>query len=293
MGYTSDDLISRVRLWSASSTGTPPSVEDADLLDILNQEMGSVVVPLIMQSAGEWLVDYDDVAISHADDVQAITVPTRAVLGKLREVKIYDGGTGRYFNLPALTVAQLEDVKGQTGVYFVGDTLYLLDAKRWPDTYVVRMFYYRRPNDLVLSASASTVSTVGGSTFTIANAESIFTTSATLDFVQPRPPFSLVASDVACTISGNTVTPTTMPTGVTAGDYVALAGYSAIPMIPLEYHGILCQGATLKVLEVSADANAVQMAGAKYRQMVDSIKPHAANRVSGEAQVFKARGRLF
>jgi hypothetical protein len=259
---------------------------------MLNSEMLSVIVPMIMAAQGEWLVDYDDVAISHAADVQPVTIPTRAVLGKLREVKIYDPASGVYFNLPVVDIGQLDDTKGQIGVYFVGDTLYLLDAARWPLSYVIRIFYYRRPNDLVLSASSGLVTDLTGG-LTVASASTLFGATATLDFVQPRPPFSLVASDIPCTIVANLITPSVAVPEVSVGDWANVAGTSPVPMLPLEYHNILCQGVTMKVLEVSADAQGLQIAGAKYKQMTDSIKGHAANRIQGEAQIVSSRNRLF
>jgi hypothetical protein len=89
------------------------------------------------------------------------------------------------------------------------------------------------------------------------------------------------------------VIPAVIPDGVAVGNIVSLSGQASIPMIPLEYHNILCQGATIKLLEVSGDAQALQIAMGKYKQMVEATSNQASNRVTGESKIIRSRRGLF
>ena len=290
--YTTTALLARCRLWTASSSGTPPSVSDIDLLDILNEELRSVITPLIMTFNSDYLVAYEDKVLDLVTAEWAL--PARAIFGKLRETKIYDQGSRSYVNLPLMNLESLDNIRDRYGCYFTGNTLTIVNPEIYGVGKVLRMYYYQRPSDLVAVASAGTVTTIDRvlGTVVISGTPSAWSGSFTADCVQGRPPFGVIGKDLSVSIATNTLTfspASTIPATLVVGDYVALPQESPVPTIPLELHNLMCQGASVKVLEISADAQGVQMALAKYQQMMKSVQSMGQSRITGQPRVIVPR----
>lgn len=234
-----------------TSSVSAPGFQDADLLRRANKQLLAVLTPQLISAKSEYLTQDKDYTL--VAGTAGYAMPTRAVMGKVREVALIasDGKT-----LANLQEKRLEDLNGldptirgtPTHYYFKRNTLLLYPT---PDAALtMRVTLFRRPNRLVaattgtsgnigivLSATATVV------TFTTSR-PSAFTTSTPLDFIQASPPFDALADDKTPTaVGGSTVTfaAGVIPSGLAAGDFVCLAEESPILQLPAEMFYLLAQ----------------------------------------------------
>ena len=117
---------------------------------------------------------------------------------------------------------------------------------------------------------------------TLANIPATFTNQVKVDFIRQDGAFDSVAIDqVVQGISGAVITFTSLPEDLEIGDWVALAGETPIPQIPIEFHAVLAQMVAVKCLEALGDDKVAQ-AGQKLMLMKDNAFAQIADRVDGQ-----------
>jgi hypothetical protein len=153
MTYTVDELISLVKLYAAVPA-QQPSFNNTNLLRIINNEYNNIIVPKIMGMNSEYFVSYSDTTIS-ADGTSPS--PNKAIGAVLGEWKIINGDV--ITNVPLLDIDTMEN-NNAFGFIVRDNTLYLQCDEDFVGQ-TLRMYYYRRRNELVLAARAALISTVG------------------------------------------------------------------------------------------------------------------------------------
>ena len=286
MGYTSDDIVSRVQRIAAIPANAPGFEADT-VLSIVNDELTSEVVPYLISLRGEWLLDKSDTLIDGSTEF--FNIPAQAVGGLLRDVQIVnkdsdametddiyydlqrvDPGEAVQCNYPAFTMR--------------GDRVQVVNVENYRNNYL-RLTYWRRPNELTLITNARQVVTIGTGNVTVASVPTAWGSSPTLDVVQSTPQFRAKGEAVSTTVLGTTVTGT-FPADIAVGDWLSLTGYAPVAQIPDICYPYLAQSAALKVLETYPDAGGLNAVGAKLKVIRERLDEIMKERIEGAPQSF-------
>lgn len=256
--YTSDVLVAQIKL-----RGMIPSSDNtlttANYLTFINDEMQSTIVPLLMSTREEFYAANVDTSISASTSTYAI--PERAIGAKLRDVQILSGS--EYVPLTRLEPHTLpygasSSTGTPEGYYLEGNNVILYPTPAASGTLRLRIF--RRPNRVVTTAEVATVTGVSGVTVTISSSPSAFpTTSTSYDFIESTgPAFTWLAVDQSATRSSTTLTfsSSAAATGLAVGDFVALAGETSVPQLPIDLHPLLAERCVVRALEALGDPKA-------------------------------------
>jgi hypothetical protein len=199
---------------------------NTDMLAIADDVLMRNIVPAILASRQDFLMGEPTTTATVADQA-AYSIPVRAVGRAIREVKLLDGSD----NARNLSLIQLEDehlfadTGAPTGFYFRGDKLILVPAPD-SDDYSIKMWYPIQPSNLVESTAVATVVSTTTTVVTVNSTPSGITSGSVVDFIQGVSGNSLLATDktvASTTTTTITFAANTIPTGLVAGDYIALA----------------------------------------------------------------------
>lgn len=231
----------------------------ADFLNIFNHQMKTDMIPLMLRLGEEYFLQYKDFNISLGSTYR---IPTRAVGAKVRDLSIVDGSG----NITPLNRLLEEDRPSNNSGYYMLPNSIELSNNFTSNT--LRMKYFARPSTLVATTACAQVATINTSTFvvTVTSAPSTIITGTIVDFVQNNNPYDLLGMDYSTTsVSGTTLTFSSLPTDLVVGDWICLAGESPVPMLPEELHPVLIQSALVSCLSSKKD-KALEVEAATLKQ---------------------------
>jgi hypothetical protein len=259
--YTATQLIASLKRRGQIPRSSDRSFSEDDLIALMSEELQTYMVSLLMGIREEWFVHSEDTA---TDGSTRYRIPQRAIGSKLRQVLI---GTGENNFAVLNRIEPKQQYQSVYGInwtasgYVNGYILYDTDIQLVPSQssgQTIRMVYFRRPNRLVATSECGLITAINTGTreVTITSGEvpTDFSSSVTYDLIRGSPGFGTLAMDQSATLASNVLTfAETLPEGLAVGDYVALAGESPIPQIPVELHPLLAQRTVVKVLEALGD----------------------------------------
>jgi hypothetical protein len=276
--YTTDSLIPTLRLLPLM-----PSVQalfsDSDLVNIMDFEMSSKIIPLIDNQAEEYFVTTFD--IPYVQSVTQYSLPPRALADKLRGVSFVDSNNNE-IRIPRLRPEDIMSNVNSTGLainpalwgfYLQNDQciLYLGSFTGSSNSYkFLRLRYVRMPNTLVLSAACGQITAITGNVVTVGNIPTTFTTTLTYDIIANSPQMFISRGDdlSITTIAGSNITFTILPITVQIGDWVCLSMQSPIPQIPFKPgFQFLLQLSAAKCLEIHGDTQGFNIAMSQAADM--------------------------
>jgi hypothetical protein len=241
LAWTSDDLIA-----SAKRRGVIPIAQatwqNADFLAVADEEISGYVLPLIRRVREDYYAQESDFTYTDGAEYR---IPYRAAGGVLRSVHFLSA-SGDVIDVPRVTLDDLED--SRWGVYFFGNVIRVINEIR-SDLATLRMIYYLRPSQLVLTAAAGHVASFNAvaKTIELTAAPAAFAGGTSWDIVRGRPGFEMLAFDAAGTLAGTTLTFTgALPTDLAVGDYVCIPEQTPFPQIPAELHTLLVERMILR-----------------------------------------------
>lgn len=292
--YIVDSLLPMLRLLPLM-----PAVQalfsDADLVNILNFEMDSKIMPMIDNQAEEYGIYLDD--IPYSNSITQYDLPSRALGGKLRAVTFVDPN-GNEVRIPRLRVEDIMSNVNATGLainpalwgfYFQNNKIitYLSSVNGGSSAFpTLRLRFIRQPSTLVLSSACGEVTNIAGNVVTVDNVPTTFTPTSLYDLISNSPQmFVSMGDDLTVTAvttgTGGTITFTNAPpTALQVGDWVCLAGQSPIPQIPFNPgFQLLLQLAAAKCLEIHGDVQGFNVAMSQATDMknyfISVITPRA------------------
>ena len=296
--YTTDSLIPTLRLLP-----TMPSVQalftDSDLVNVMDFELGSKIIPLIDGVAEEYFVYIQD--IPYSTSVQQYKLPVRATADKLRSVSFLDSNLNE-IRIPRLRPEDTMSNVNATGLainpalwgfYLQNDkvVLYLGSIAGSSSSFVaLRLRFVRMPSTLVQEAACGQITGISGNVVTVNAVPSTFTTSITYDIVSNSPQMFVSQGDdlTVTTIVGNNITFTSLPkdqfgnTLAQVGDWVCLAMQSPIPQIPFKPgFQFLLQLSAAKCLEIHGDTEGFNVAMSQAADMKELFIHVLTPRVDG------------
>lgn len=279
---TNDQIITKIKQWGAVP-GNQPAFTDSQFLDIVEDELLSNIVPILMSFSEEFFVTYSDTAITSSKS--SYEIPSEAIGSKLREVKMVDGDT--VINVPRLEPNHFEDYT--FGFYIQDNSLILVNPENYTN-YNLRMYYFFRPNHLILSTDttygSATITNINTSTkeITVDSLPS-WSTATEIDYIKGKSPYTIYKAGVGITnVSSNTITVSSLHDNLSVGDYVAYTDYSPVPNVPEILHYMLIQSALMKIFEALGDETSLKMASMKYKQYFQNIRTLISPRVKGEVK---------
>lgn len=257
----SDELIRSVK--SRASIPTSQNLfTEAGILDIVNEEMHSRILPLLLKVQEEYYLTFKDYEASEFP----IRVPSDAIGQKIRSLMVIDT-QGRLAN-PIPRVSLENEYAHPTQSYrFESNQIHLHNFSALSDRTKIRMYYHRRPSKLVQGNRVSIVTSAAGNIVTVNQSFQGLDTNSIVDVGRNDPPFDpfLVKQNVLA------VTPSSVELnsaeGIEAGMVISLAGTSYYPGLPLELHELLAQAAAMKCLESQGKPTEMAAASGVYQIM--------------------------
>lgn len=267
-----------------------------EIIEILDEEMRTTVLPLILAAREEFYVqNYDQTLVSGTYNY---TIPQRASFATWRDV-VYVDVNGNEINMTELAPEYVKisyPVGGLPPLYVYGFILNRDRVTLWPPNstvptqYSLRMKIKRRPNHLTSVDNCAQVTAVSPGTSQVTldgNGDTTWTTSTTFDVIPNYPQFTSLGDDLTISaISQGTPTATVLtfnsyPTGIAVGDWVCPATLSPIPQIPYDMFPLLSQRGVIRCLEALGDSQGLQVAERIYQDNAADFARTVSPRIEG------------
>lgn len=277
--FTTTGLLNTVRDFGSFPL-YDPNYTDARLLNFMNYQLNTDVIPLIMSCREEFFITYEDTSLTSTS--QTISIPSAAIGAKVRDVTLWsNAGQSNELMIQSIPRLNPDFLNMSNSGFYIQDNSLILYPVGMYTTNTLRVTYYRRPNSLVTVASAGQVDSIASLTLTLDTRPSTFTTNTSVDIISNNSPYKkLLTTTITATPSTNQVTLASV-TGVAVDNYVCLAGESVYPQIPQDFIAYLIQATVVKALESKNDAQ-YQIAFQKYAQLRQVIKDLVSDRTEGE-----------
>lgn len=287
MDFTSTGLIAQIKRRALIPTSQNLFTE-SDLIAMLNEELQNRVIPYILSVREDYFLTYDE--YTQNGSTTEIDIPTNAIGNKINQVNIYTATSDDSFfaSVPRLAVSQINDYFG--GYYIQGNKI-----KIFPQPITsgqLRVYYYRRPSEIVATSRTAIISTVNTNTSIVCttNLPANITTGAEIDIVSNNQPWDTITERTAGTVSSATIN-LADTTDIQANYYVASRGESPFAQIPQDTIPLLIQAVVVRALEYMGD-NGLQAALLTYAQMESDNRNLLSPRVDAQPKKISANRRL-
>jgi len=268
-----------------------------DVQDIMNEEFGIHVLPVILRAHEEYFVTNDDVPL--VSGKTKYKIPYRSIGNKLREVSYIDSN-GSVYEMSRISVEDIPIYRGSYSTnriysfYVENDSIVLVNQTA--STGSLRMTYYLRPNELVANSKGGVITNVdttsvpGETTITMSTFPEDFPTVSTFDIVQGRSPNKIIIFDRAVSSVDSTAQTITFSTDsdvdsdLVVGDIISKAEESIVPQMPTELQPILVQRVAVKMLEALGDTEGMNNAQKELERMEYNAMSLIDSRVEGSPE---------
>lgn len=269
------------------------TLTEARIIEFLDEEMRSTVLPLILAAQEEFYVqNYDQTLVA---GTYSYTIPARASFATWRDVVLVDnlGNEIGMAELPPEYVKISYPVGNMPPIYTNGFVLQNDKVILWPPNstvpveYELRMKIKRRPNHLTPYLNCGQVTQINTGTGVITlsvNGDGTWTTATTFDVIPNSPQFTSRGDDLAITAIDNTlntVTVASIPDGLVVGDWWCPAGLSPIPQIPYDMFPLLGWRGVIACLQALGDTQNLQVADRKYQDLAADFARTVSPRIQG------------
>lgn len=290
--YTTTELLADIKRTGhvASSQNT---FGNSDLLRLADFELQTAILRMILSARENYYLTYNDYSIA-SDYTYAI--PLRAIGGAVADVQIVSGTT--IFQVVRTEISEqfVTDASssGSYSFYIKGNYLVLPGVTSG----TVRVWYYTRPNTLVVSTAGCQITSIASNvlTFAASTIPSTVSTSTPCDLIKDQPGFECLTIDAtpsAVTATDITFSAGSVPTTLAVGDWVCLAGQTVVPQIPVEFLPILVQRVVVKYYEIQGYLDKMKAAQEKLKEMSADVLAIINPRVSGAPKRIVASGDLI
>lgn len=301
MAYTTDALISDIKVMGMIPTASTAALTDADILVHMNNELNNYVVPLVLKVREEFYVRTEDVEITTG--TMRYTIPARALGSKLRdlyEVTKKSDGT----DLDRISMMRIEpeniaffnyNFQGYRRAFYVeNNDIVFLNQPTQSGRYM-RLVYFLRHPELVLTTRCGQITAVSGSDVTVSTLPANITASTLVDFVHAKPHLDVLAYDRAISsINGTTITfSVAPPSGLAVGDYISLAGESPAVILPVEVLPLFKHRVCMEILKTLGDVEGALVMEKKLPDLESSAMHIMDNRIHGKLHKIVNQNSIF
>lgn len=281
-----------------------------EIIEILDEEMRTTVVPLVLAAKEEFYVqNYDQ---TPTVGVYNYAIPERAAFATWRDVVWVDtlGNEVAMTELAPEYTKITYPVGNLPPIYTFGFILQNDEIILWPPNstvptqYQLRMKIKRRPNHLTSVDNCGQVTAVNSGSLQVtlnSNGDTTWTTSTTFDAIPNSPQFTSLGDDLTIsTINQATPSATVLtfnsgdyPTGIAVGDWICPATLSCVPQIPYDMFPLLAQRGVIKCLEALGDNQGLQVAERRYQDMASDFARTVSPRIAGTRKALVNRTANF
>ena len=288
MDFTSTGLIAQIKRRALIPTSQNLFIS-SDIIDMLNEELQNRIVPYIMNVREDYFLTYDEIT---QDGTQTeIDIPYDAIGNKINQINLYTSTTDDSFfaTIPRLTPSQINDIFG--GYYIEGNKI-----KLYPKAISsgkLRIYYYKRPSEIVASTRWAIVSTINTNTSIVCstNLPANITTGSEIDIVKNIQPWDTTKETTAGTVSGATVN-LSDTSDISVGYYVCSKDESPFAQIPQDTIPLLIQSVVVRMMEYMGDTNGLQAGLLTYAQMESDNRGLISPRVDAQPKKISVKNRL-
>lgn len=282
---------------------------DEDFLAMATEEVNIGLMDQIIEARGDYLVYHVDFPLS--SETSEFSIPSRAHGNKLRDAAIVDSNGNVVSELTQLSVEDLADQDNYYGsatpsyFYVQNDSLILGQELTSHQGNSLRMYFYMRPNKLVLNDRAAIVSSIADATedingiptavkvLSFATLPKHFTSELLYDSTKAISPNKILKWDLSpVTVNLTFKTISFLPesvVGIALGDYITKSEETIVPNVPTEYHPVIAQRVAVACMEAMGDEQNKQSAERKLAQMEKAVLKMVTNRVEGAPRKIKNR----
>lgn len=299
MAITADQLLAGVKR-RISVPSNQVLLDNEDILAMADAVIRAKIVPLFESANQDFFVTYSNVALVASQS--EYDIPYRAVGRGLRDLKIKDSATDEtnIRNLAKIDISDIELALGNSDVsafYFKGDRIHLVPSvSSATQTDVLEVWYKVVPSTLIESSSAATVVTVGATDITVNATPSGITNLTPVDFIQAKSGSRIYSMDVTPTATTSTTisfSADDVPSDLTAGDYIALAGTApVVTMIPNEAYSLIESLVAKRALKAIGDFEGAKAVDEEIRDEEKGLLKIIEPRIDGEPTVIVNRSGL-
>ena len=288
MDFTSTGLIAQIKRRALIPT-SQNLFTSSDIIDMLNEELQNRIVPYIMNVREDYFLTYNEIT---QDGTQTkIDIPYDAIGNKINQITLYTATTNDSFfaTIPRLSPSQINDYFG--GYYIEGNKI-----KLYPKAISsgkLRIYYYKRPSEIVESTRWSIVSTINTNTSIVCstNLPANITTGSNIDIVKNIQPWDTIKKTIAGIVSGATVN-LSDTSDISVGYYVCSKDESPFAQIPQDTIPLLIQSVVVRMMEYMGDTNGLQAGLLTYAQMESDNRGLISPRVDAQPKKISVKNRL-
>ena len=284
MPYTTLDLIKSIERRAVSPTNQLTFQSD-EWLVVADEETRGIIVPSITRLREDYFTTYSDISLVR--DQAAYAIPARSAGMVVRDLAIVDESN----SVKRLRHTEIERVKSYSSgspdaFHFRGNKIVLVPT---PSTSagVLRVYYSLSPAKLVVTSEAAVISSIDTdlSAVTVTSIPSTWATGNRFDLTKQDGGQEPLAIDLLSSdISNNVITLPSLPDDLRVGDYVTLAGETALVQMPAEYRDVLAQAVAARVL-ADMDQAGADRAMKKLETLLQNAERQFKPRSIGEPQV--------
>ena len=295
MFFPTDQIIESTKIRILSPDGQS-TFQDDDFVRFINEEFQLKLVPDMISLREDYFLK---IALSSIVANQAnYTMPERAIGNTLKDLFVLDSGNNRF------QVQRINPkVIPRTGLSSVYPYQFLISADQvqlhpTPTSTAgyLQMWYYERPNQLVLSSECGQITAIatdtpiaGQTTYTV-NAD--VSSYDSLDFLSGTSPFQLWSIDVTPVSSDAT---TVVVTSVDVqneggqmlprvGDWICNEQTANIPMIPQDFHPLLAEMAAGRVVQALGHNDKLEAINNNIKEIRLNLFNTLSNRIEQNAE---------
>lgn len=289
--YSVDALIEDVKRRASVPTSQNLFL-DQDFVDFLDEELQSYIVPFVLSVREDYLVHHKDYDVS--DGETHFELPDDAVGKRAKSVALILGD--EEVEIPRLNISDLPNtlsMPSPNGYYVKGDDIVLKGSFDRLDG--LRIYYYKRPNKLVLPSDAGRVISVNvpANEITLDNLPASWDVNTRFDIIKGKPSFRTRTENIAYVNKSGFTLEFADVSMVEVGDYVAEHNHSPVAQVPWELHKLLSQAVAVKCLEALGDAQGLQGAVGKLSFLEDKAKSLITSRVDSHAKVIIGKRTIW
>lgn len=279
--YTTTDLVNNIQLVAHMPVGNQ-TFTASQIITLADRELQTSVMKLILSTRGGFYLNYED---QDQNSVGLYNIPNEAISGILANVEIVQDQN--IIQVDPIAESEQYSTTGSNstgyGFFMRGNSVQILPT---PTNGVVRLWFYRRPSQLVQTSQASQITDINGSIVSVSSFPSTMLINTPVDLLQDQPNFDILEESVLITdINGTNLTLSDVPTKLRIGDWIALHNQTPIPQIPVEFRVLLEQRTVVKVYELQGYLDKAKMAQAKLTELQQDMTSLITNRVKNKTVV--------
>lgn len=290
MFYTTNEIITSVKARTLAPTGQA-TYSDSDFIRFANEELLIKMVPDIMTIREDFFLRTKNYNVTN--NKTNYTLPERTIANTLKDVVYIDPSN----NIFPMARINLEDIPLNnftsiypSNFYVKGDQIVVAPAPN-STSGTIQMWYYERPSQLVLTSACGQITAInadtpiaGQTTYTV-NADVSSYTS--MDVVSGKSPFQDLFIDIEPVSSTSTtvvfttsdVTSQASDNSPSVGDWICNEQTSPIPMVPQEFHPLLCEMVAARVIQGLGHNEKLEAINANLAIMKQNLMNMIANRM--------------